>query len=88
MWSFFKYRKGPNNLGIGTQNLGLEMPQDIPPPSIYGRRYNVRGTLAPTAPGYAVIGQRVVPVSLLGNTGIALQGQFALQALAEMERGR
>lgn len=85
-WTFFKYRETPDNLGVGTRNLALEQPQYIQPASIYNPRYMVQGSLAPQAPGLAMSGQRVVPVSLAGG-GSTLHGQRALQALAELKRG-
>lgn len=85
MRSFFTFRRSVDNLGVGTRDLGLEQPQHIQPASMYGPRYNVRRSFGPTAPGFAVIGQRVVPVSFHGS-GSGLQGQMILQALAKLER--
>lgn len=84
MRGIYAFIKGvPGKLGVGVSDLGLERPSTVPIQSIYGQRYNVRHHLGPVAPGYAKVGQQVVPVSMLGNSGIYLAGQIKLQTLAQ-----
>lgn len=83
---FYSYVKGRvfGNLGTGANAMGFKQPQTLPKYDGWLRpRYEVRGQLAVQAPGFVKENQQYVPVSLLGN-GIELQGQFALQALAQV----
>jgi len=72
------------NVGVGVENLGFERPSTLPAYDGWMRpRYQVRGCLDPNAPGFVKHQQHYQPVGITGN-GIALQGQFELQKLAEM----
>jgi hypothetical protein len=83
---FYRFRNTPADAGLGVDNLALERPMPVPADSLYCPRYMVRGQLSPQAPGYVKIRQSVLPVSLAGN-GSGLHGQFALVALAELQKG-
>ncbi len=76
----YRYRAGPNTLGIGVENLALEQPGRTVDADFYSPRYNVRGTLAPLAPGYVQLEPFVPDNSLRGN-GVYLSGDFALTGL-------
>jgi hypothetical protein len=83
--SFYNYFRTPENRGVGTGAFAYQRSQTIPVNSIYDPSRNVRGTLTTTAtPGYMKLGQRVVPVSILGG-GSELTGQFALAQLIQMQ---
>ena len=49
-------------------------------------RNTVRGQLDPQTPGKAKLAQKTMQTSIAGN-GISLQGQMALQALADLQGG-
>jgi hypothetical protein len=68
--------------GVGVDDLALVQSNNLTPASHYNSRHLVRGSLAICAPGYAKIGQHIVPVSMLGDTGVALQGQMVFAPLA------
>lgn len=89
-FALFRFLRKTDNLGVGTGALGLERPQGVKPDSVYGPRYNVRGTLRTQAPAFVKIGANVLPVSLLGTTGIAKPREpLTLQQLAQYgEPGR
>ena len=84
LYSFLK--TGAAKLGIGTSNIAFEQQMNFTPASLYGPRRNVRGSLSPQAPGYVIMQGKAVPASLLGDTGIGLQGQFGLTQLAETKK--
>jgi hypothetical protein len=82
----YRFRKGRQAgcLGVGADGMGLLKPQTNPLADGFMRAgYLVRGTLAPTAPGFYKTAQQFTAVDLRG-TGSALQGQFALSRLSKM----
>jgi hypothetical protein len=83
----YNFIRTPENRGVGTGAMALARPQTDPIQSLYGPRYNVQRHLGPSAPAFMKWRNQVVPVSILGN-GSYLQGQLALQALVDMEKGR
>jgi hypothetical protein len=85
MFSYIKSRIG--SAGIGADDMGFVQTMNLTPASIYGPRYNVRLQLAPQAPGFVKMGQQIVPVSILGDSGLGLQGTFALNPLATPNKG-
>lgn len=85
---FYSFLKtGAAKLGIGTSDVAFQQQMNFTPASLYGERRNVRGSLSPTAPGFVIMQGKAVPASMLGDTGLALQGQLALTQLAETKRG-
>jgi hypothetical protein len=82
MRDFIRYLFTPDNRGVGTSNLAYERNQTPPIYSLYGPRYNVQKTLAPTAGARMKLAQDVPIVSIEGN-GSFMQGQMALQALVD-----
>lgn len=84
MRGIYAFIKGiPSKLGVGVSDLGFERPSSVPTQSFYGPRYNVRRHLGPVAPGFVKLGQQVVPVSILGSSGISLHGTPKLTTLAD-----
>lgn len=82
--SIFSFIKSAiSDAGVGTRDLGLEQQLNYVPATIYSSRRNVQRSLGPTAPGYAKFGNAVVPVSILGDSGLGLQGTLQLTPLAE-----
>lgn len=83
----YDFVKKLGNVGVGVENLGFLPPSTLPLYDGWMRaRYRVRGQLDPQAPGFVKSSQQFQPVSLLGN-GSYLQGQLALQALAQLTGG-
>ena len=72
--------------GEGVSDLAFVQSQNLLPATLYGNRRNVRAQLRTQAPALVKIGRDVIPVSILGDTGIAMQGTFELTQLAK-ERG-
>jgi hypothetical protein len=68
--------------GVGVGDYAVAQNVNLTPASYYGPRHNVRQSLGPCAPAFAKVGQQIVPVSMLGDTGVALQGQMILAPLA------
>lgn len=84
LYSFIKSRIV--GAGEGVADLGFVQSQNLVPATLYSNRRNVRGQLQLQAPALVKIGRDVVPVSILGDTGIGMQGTFELTQLAK-ERG-
>lgn len=84
IYSFIKSRIV--GVGEGVADLGFVQSQNLLPATLYGPRRNVKRSLGTQAPGMVKIGRDVVPVSILGNTGIAAQGTLELIPLAK-EKG-
>lgn len=82
--SFYAFLKGFATLGVGTGNLGFRRSQTIPADVVYlGPQWNVQRSLGPLpGPGYMMLEQRVVPVSVRGS-GLGIQGQYVLQSLGQ-----
>lgn len=81
----YDYRPGiPSGIGTGTERLGFMKPQTDPLYAPYDLRHSVRGDLKPTALGTLKLEQLFQPVGIRGN-GVYLQGQMALQALAQFQ---
>jgi hypothetical protein len=80
---YYNYRLGAQHLGVGVNDLALLRTNAPPREGMYDPSRMVRKSFAMQAPAYAMIGQRVVPVSLLGATGTTLFGQFAMTTLAQ-----
>ena len=71
-------------LGTCVYGYGLAKPQTNPLNDGFARAgYMVRGGLNPTAPGYNKTTQQFAAVDLVGS-GLAVQGQFGLQALSRL----
>ena len=80
----YRFAKLIGNIGVGVENLGFERPSTLPAyDGFMRRRYMVRASLDPQHPGFVKYGQQFQPIAITGN-GIELQGQFALQALAQL----
>lgn len=73
--------------GIGADDMAFVQQHKLIPASIYGPRYNVKQTLSVQAPAFAKVGQEIVPVSILGLTGLGLQGTLQLNPLATPNKG-
>lgn len=84
VFSFLK--SAISGAGVGVADLALQQGQNLVPATIYGPRHNVRMSLGPTAPGFAKFGKDIVPVSILGTTGMGMQGTFELNPLAKEGR--
>ena len=76
----YRYRAGPNTLGIGVENLALEMPGRAIDADFYSPRYSVRGSISPRFPTVPNTGQRL-PEYDLRASGVYLSGDIALAAL-------
>jgi hypothetical protein len=84
IYSFIKSRIV--GAGEGVADLGFVQSQNFTPATLYGPRRNVKRAFQTQAPAFVKIGRDVVPVSILGNTGIAAQGTLELVPLAK-EKG-
>lgn len=84
IYSFIKSRIV--GAGEGVSDLAYVQSQNLLPATLYGSRRNVQFQLRTQAPALVKIGRDVLPVSILGDTGIAMQGTFELTQLAK-ERG-
>lgn len=82
----YKYRAGPNTLGIGVGNMALERPM---PPIFggfpYGAKYNIRGGISPFE-GAAAYSPKAGPnIDLRANGVYLTDGTIALAALADLQ---
>lgn len=85
--SVFSFLKSAiTGAGTGVADLGLRQQVNLVPATFYGPRHNVRMSLGPQAPGYAKFGKDIIPVSILGTTGIGMQGTLELNPLAKEGR--
>lgn len=80
----YRYRAGPAALGVGVENLALEMPGRAIDADFYSPRYNVRGSISPRFLTVPNTGQRLPEYDLRGN-GVYLSGDIALAALVEAQ---
>ena len=69
--------------GTGVADFAPVQSNNIVPATLYGSRRNVQRQFNSQAPAFVKIGQDVLPVSILGNSGIAMQGTFELTQLAK-----
>lgn len=83
----FRFFQTPDNLGVGTGNLALQMPNGIPTDSFYNPAFMVRRSMAPTLGGGRMKFEQFVPEVPLEGNGSYLQGQMALQSLIDLEKG-
>lgn len=72
--------------GTGTADYGVVQQMNLTPASFYGPRHNVQRQLNPQAPAMVKIGQYIVPVSILGDSGLSVSGALQLTPLAK-EKG-
>lgn len=84
---FYRFLATKIGLGVGAQNLAFQRPQTVPVVGFSPGNHLVRRSLSPIAPGAVLMGQTVVPVSLLGDNGAAVQGQFVLSPLGRPVKG-
>lgn len=85
--AYYNYVRRLFGAGLGATDIGLVPFQTLPKyDGFTSDTYRVRGSFKPQAPGFVKMGQDFQPISLNGN-GIALQGQMALQRLAELQKG-
>lgn len=85
--SFYNYTRKLFGVGLGATDIALQPFQTLPKyDGFTSDSYRVRASFKPQAPGFVKMGQDFVPVSLVGN-GIDLQGQMALQRLAQLQKG-
>lgn len=82
----YRYRAGPNTLGIGVENLALEQPGRAVDQDFYSPRYNVKGSLYTHFPTVPNIGQSL-PAYDLRADGVYLSGAIAMQSLIDMQKG-
>lgn len=85
---WFKFLSTPANRGVGTGALALERNQSPPVQSLYGPRYNVQQSLAPTRQGGAMKVFKTVPIVPIEGNGTYLAGVMALQSLADQNKGK
>jgi len=83
---WFNFLKTPANRGVGTGNLALEQTQSNPVQSMYGPRYNVERSLAPTRQGGAMKVAQNVPIVPIEGNGAYLAGVMALQNLIDTSK--
>jgi hypothetical protein len=82
----YKYKAGPNTLGVGVENYALERPGIAIDSPIYGPRYNVQRDFAP------FLGAAQFPINTYGPeidlraNGVYMSGTMALQALADFNK--
>ena len=84
--SFFNFLRTPENRGIGTGSLALELGQTMPVQSMYGPRYNVQRSFAPTNQGGAMKVFKTVPIVPIEGNGSYLAGVMALQSLIKADK--
>jgi hypothetical protein len=82
----YRYRAGPDRLGIGVDNMALERPPIASDFSTYGPRYNVRGDFAPFRGAAQFPLAPLVPNVGLRANGVYLSGDMALQALTDFNK--
>lgn len=78
----FSYRAGPDNLGVGVENLALVSNGRPNEASFYSPRYDVRREMKPYIPVLPNIGQSL-PAADLRQNGVYLSGDMALAQLVE-----
>jgi hypothetical protein len=82
IYNFFRGISG--KLGTGVSDLGFERSSSIPLTPLNGPGVFVRRALGPTAPGFVITDNRMVPVvTFNGTTGQGLHGTPQLQRLAK-----
>lgn len=82
---YYRYGFTPDNLGVGVSNLPLLRPQTLPWfDTVHGRGRATLQQLHVLAGAPSFPQQKAELVSLRGS-GIAIQGQMALQALTDFE---
>lgn len=81
----YRYKAGPVGLGVGTENMALEMPGRAVDQDFYSPRYNVRGTLAPLAPANSAYAQKGPDMDLQAN-GLYLATPMTFTPLSGGER--
>lgn len=87
MASPYSYVRRLFGVGLGAEDIALQPFQTLPKfDGFTSDTYRVRASFNPQAPGFVKMGQDFQPVSLVGN-GIQLQGQMALQRLAQLTKG-
>lgn len=82
----YRYRAGPNTLGVGVENLALVQPGIADSWNFNSPRYNVRNQMdlrLPTLPNPGV----KVPNYDLRADGVYLSGQYTLTGLVEPIEG-
>lgn len=85
--AFYNYVRKLYGAGLGATDIALQPFQTLPKfDGFTSPTYMVRGSFKPQAPGFVKMGQDFQPVSLVGN-GINMQGQLALQRLAQLQKG-
>ncbi len=84
LYNFIATRIG---LGVGAQNQAFTRPQTLPLVGFSPGNHLVQRQMMPISPGAVMMGQTVVPVSLLGDTGAAMQGQIIAGTLARAVKG-
>lgn len=85
--TFYRYIATKLGLGVGAQNQAFQRPFTVPVDGFAPGNHLVRDQLRPLSAGAVLLGQTVVPVSLLGDNGAALQGQFTSSPLAQPVKG-
>lgn len=83
IYSFIKSRIV--GAGEGVADLGYVQSQNLVPATLYGERRNVQRSYQTQAPAFVKMGRDVLPVSILGQTGIAMQGTLELVPLANQK---
>lgn len=82
----YRYRAGPDTLGIGVDNMALERNPIAVDYSTYGPRYNVQRDFAPfLGAAQFPIAPQVPKVGLRAN-GVYMSGDLALQALTDFNK--
>lgn len=79
--SFYKFIATKIGLGVGAQNQAFLRPQSVPVDGFAPGNHLVAGQLNPLSQGAILMGQTVVPVSLLGDNGAAISGQIVSSPL-------
>jgi hypothetical protein len=77
----YRYRAGPNTLGIGVENLALEQPGRAVDADFYSPRYNVRGAFSTHFPTVPNTGQFLPDYDLRANGVYLSNGSPELQGL-------
>ena len=83
----YRYIATKIGLGVGAQNQAFQRPQTVPVVGFAPGNHMVQRQMMPLSQGAVMMGQTVVPVSLLGDTGAAMQGQVLTSPLARPVRG-
>jgi hypothetical protein len=83
----YRYIATKIGLGVGAQNQAFQRPYTLPLVGFSPGNHLVRKPLNPIASGAVLMGQTVVPVSLLGDTGAAMQGGIKTLPLAQPVKG-